>query len=301
MGYNVSSLQRNRADDLTKKLAKQFEDDAASGYQKDERYWECKADGSGSGQAIIRFLPSPIDEEPNFVKLFTHGFKNGERWYIENSRTTISQEEADPCAEEFWRVRKPGTEAAKTSASKFGRKLHYISNIMVINDPTNPDNNGKVFLFKYPKSVFDLIKDAYAPEFGGASLDAFHLFEGANFLYRFYKKDGFRKYDKCKFENPSALGKNEKDIIKLLEGKGWSLSAEIAPSKFKSYEELRTKFNSVMGRDGGASVGKPKVVETPVEEELPWDEPKVPAKPVVEKDTSFDTELDAFSSMADDD
>lgn len=308
MGYNVSSLQRSRADNLTKKLAQQFADDASGGFVKDERYYELKGDAAGIGQAIIRFLPSPIDDEPNFVKLFTHGLKNGDRWYIENSRTTLSREEADPCAEEFWRVRKPETEAAKLAAAKFGRKLHYISNIMVIDDPEKPENNGKVFLFKFPKTVFDMIKEAYTPEFGGESMDPFHLFEGANFLYRFYKKDGFRKYDKSKFDAPSPLAKNEKELGKLLEGKGWSLNAEIAPEKFKSYDELKAKFDAVMGRTAGSEVkvaAKPKAVKVEEkDEDLPWDEPKATPKVVAKassKKTDFDEELDAFSSMADDD
>jgi hypothetical protein len=308
MGFNVASLQRSRADHLTK-LTKEIEDSESSGYVKDDRYWQPEADKTGKGEAVIRFLPE-IDDEPMFVKLYSQSFKHGDRWYIENSRTTLEGEK-DPCSEEFWRIRKPGTEEAKTKASKFSRKLNYISNILVVDDPANPENNGQVRLFKYGKVIFDMLKDALEPKFAGQKpLDAFDLLEGANFHIRFYKKDGFRKYDKSGFDEVAPIAPSDKAIAKLLDGKGWSLNAEIAPDKFKSYEDLRKKFNDVLGRDDGEVDEKPlgeskparaRLTSTkPVEDDdsLPWEEPKNKGKA---KPASGDDELDAFSSMADED
>jgi hypothetical protein len=312
MGFSVTSLQRSRADHLTK-LTKEFASNEASGYAKDERYWQPEADKIGKGEAVIRFLPG-IDDEPAMVKLYHHGFHHGDKnWYIENSRTTINDKEPDPCAEEFWRVRGTGksvTDESKVKASKFGRKLSYISNILVVDDPAHPENNGKVFLFKYGKVIYDMIKDAFEPKFEGVDpIDAFDIHEGANFHIRFYKKDIFRKYDKSEFQKPAPIAKSEKAIISMLDGKGWSLRAEVALDKFKSYEELRRRFNKVMGRDDVEQTEKPKTtakntrVQAEEEDEgLPWEEPKA-AKPktATKKTESDDDELDAFSSMADED
>ena len=63
----------------------------------DDRYWKLERDKSSNGYAIIRFLDAPEGEDFPFVKMYTHGFKGKGGWYIENSLTTIGQQ--DPVSE----------------------------------------------------------------------------------------------------------------------------------------------------------------------------------------------------------
>jgi hypothetical protein len=313
MGFSVNTLKQNRSDRLSK-MAQEFENADSSGYKKDERYWQPEADKAGKGEALIRFLPGLGPDDPSFVKLFTHSFKVGERWYIENSRTTLDGEK-DPVAEHFWAIRNKhkDKEEAKKKSEKFSRKLYFISNILVIDDPAHPENNGKVFLFRYGKVIYDMIKSMYEPEFAGMDkIDVFDLFEGANFHMRFYKKDGFRKYDKSEFSKSCPIADTEKDIVDLLEGKGYDLRAEVAPNKFKSYEDLEKRFKLVMGEEDAPPQTARRAAQTEDTDTPPWEEtlrqsvkdattsPKptttrLPPKP------ADDDELTAFANMANDD
>jgi len=225
----------------------------------DERIWKPVMDKTGNGFAIIRFLPAPKGEELPWVKLWNHAFQGPTgQWYIENSLTTISQN--DPVSElntKFWNS---GVESDKEIARKQKRKLQYYSNIYVVKDSANPQNEGKVFLYRFGKKIFDKIMETMQPAFEDeTSINSFDFWEGANFKLKLRKVDGYWNYDKSEFETPSALFDKDDELEKLWE-KQYSLSEFTAPTNFKSYDELQTRLNTVLS--GTTKVGNVTDMQT---------------------------------------
>ena len=135
--------KQSKLGSLTAKLVKQVEKMNNTGSTGDDRLWKLDVDKSGNGYAVIRFLPAPNGEDLPFVKLYSHAFQGPGGWYIENSLTSLGQK--DPVSEYITTLWNYGTDAGKELARKQKRKLTYISNIYVVKDPSNPENEGKVF------------------------------------------------------------------------------------------------------------------------------------------------------------
>ena len=225
----------------------------------DERIWKPVMDKTGNGFAIIRFLPAPKGEELPWVKLWNHAFQGPTgQWYIENSLTTINQN--DPVSElnsKFWNS---GVESDKEIARKQKRKLQYYSNIYVVKDSANPENEGKVFLYRFGKKIFDKIMETMQPAFEDESpINPFDFWEGANFKLKLRKVDGYWNYDKSEFETPSALAEDDAELEAIWK-KQYSLSEFTAPSNFKSYDELQTRLNTV--QSGTTTVGNVTDIQT---------------------------------------
>ena len=225
----------------------------------DERIWKPVMDKTGNGFAIIRFLPAPKGEELPWVKLWNHAFQGPTgQWYIENSLTTISQN--DPVSElntKFWNS---GVESDKEIARKQKRKLQYYSNIYVVKDSANPENEGKVFLYRFGKKIFDKIMETMQPAFEDETpVNPFDFWEGANFKLKLRKVDGYWNYDKSEFETPSALAEDDAEL-EAIWGKQYSLSEFTAPTNFKSYDELQTRLNTVLS--GTTKVGNVTDMQT---------------------------------------
>lgn len=240
-----SSMKRSRGD--FKNLSEKLKDDK-KGFKKDERYWELTVDDAKNGFAVIRFLPAPDGEEMPFTTIYSHSFKNEKsgKWYIENSRTTIG--EADPVSEANSELWESGLESDKEIVRKRKRRKQYISNILVVSDSKNPQNEGKVFLFKYGPRLFQKIESAMTPEFEDETpFNPFDLWEGANFRLKARQLDGQRSYDKSDFDKPEALFGGDDDALEKLWKSEHSLVAEVAPDKFKSYDQLKTRFEAVVG------------------------------------------------------
>ena len=240
----------------------------------DDRYWKLERDKSSNGYAIIRFLDSPEGEDFPFVKIYTHGFKGKGGWYIENSLTTISQQ--DPVSDANSELWNSGIDSNKQIARDRKRRLQYISNIYVVQDQAHPENEGKVFLFKYGKSIFDMIQAAGEPQFEDETpVNVFNLYNGANFKLKARKADGFVKYDKSTFEESSQWLKDESEMETLYNGL-YSLEAEIAEDKFKSFDELKKKFARVIGASADTSSFTAESVSAPIttvseSDDLPFD------------------------------
>ena len=250
----------------------------------DERLWKPELDKSGNGYAVIRFLPASQNEDLPWAKVWNHAFQGPTgQWYIENSLTTINQK--DPVSEHNTRLWNTGLESDKEIARKQKRKLQYFSNIYVVSDAKHPENEGKVFLFRYGKKIFDKITAAMSPEFEDEkAINPFDFWEGANFKLKIRKVDGFWNYDKSEFEDTSKLFESDDDANKVWKSQ-YSLAEFTAASNFKSYDELKTRLDAVLSGTvkvgnvaddlDDAPVAKPKVdtkpvttkVETPVVEE----------------------------------
>ena len=230
--------------ELTKKLESA---EKKNSYQ-DDRFWKPTLDKASNGMAVFRFLPAPENEDMPWAKLYTHAFKVGGRWYIENSRTTIG--EKDPVSEMNSELWNSGLESDKDIARDRKRKLSYISNILVLKDPGAPENEGKVFLYKYGVKIFNKIQEAMQPEFDDEDpINPFDYWAGANFKLKVRKVGGYINYDKSEFESPSELLGGDDAKLEELWKTQHSLQAFVAPDQFKTYDELKKKLQEVVGDD----------------------------------------------------
>ena len=237
--------KQSKLGSLTQKLVKEVEKMNNNGGQGDDRLWKLECDKSGNGYAVIRFLPAPDGEDLPFVKLYSHAFQGPGGWYIENSLTTLGQK--DPVSEYNTTLWNNGTDAGKETARKQKRKLTYISNIYVVKDPANPENEGKVFLYKYGKKIFDKLTAAKQPEFEDEeAIDPFDFWQGANFKLKAKNVAGYRNYDSSEFTAVTPL-LDDDDALEGLWKKENSLAELVANDQFKSYDELKTRLSYVLG------------------------------------------------------
>ena len=226
---------------------------------KDDRFWRLEADKAGNGTATIRFLPRVDGDELPWVRLFSHGFQGPTgKWYIENSLTTIGKD--DPVGELNSTLWNSGSEANKEIARKQKRKLSYTANILVVSDPKHPENEGKVFLFKFGKKIFDKIMDKARPTFEDETpVNVFDFWEGADFKMRMRKVSGYANYDESMFMEPRPLG--EDDQIVKVASQQYKLSEFTDPSNFKSYDELKQKLDSVLSGETYASKSAAEIAD----------------------------------------
>lgn len=280
------------------KLKKAVEASSAGGGGEkkydDNRYWTPDVDKANNGYAVIRFLDAPAADGEDglpWVQIWSHGFQGPGGWYIENSLTTLGK--ADPVSEYNTVLWNSGIEANKEIARKQKRKLTYVANILVVSDPKRPDNVGKVFLFKFGKKIFDKIKEKLEPQFEDEKpLNPFDFWKGANFKLKIRDVEGYRNYDKSEFENPSPLFDGEDAEIEKVWKSAYSLKELIAPSNFKTYDELKAKLNKVLGAGGVAAATAKKIDD----EEVQYQAPKAAAP--AKKATAENLTLDEDDDMA---
>jgi hypothetical protein len=238
--------KQSRLGNLTAKLVKEVEKMNKTSSMGDDRFWKIERDKSGNGYAVIRFLPSPQGEDDPYVQVWSHAFQGPGGWYIENSLTTLGGK--DPLGELNTQLWATGNKSDQEVVRQRKRKLSYYSNIYVVKDPAHPENEGKVFLFKYGKKIFEKISSALKPEFEDESpTDAFDLWTGANFKLKVRMADGYPNYDKSEFETPSVLGGFEDEDLEELWKKCNSLKEFVSPENFKSYDQLKTRLDTVLG------------------------------------------------------
>ena len=243
--------KQSKLGSLTAKLVKEVEKMNNTGGNTDDRIWKLDVDKGGNGYAVIRFLPAPENEDLPFVKLYSHAFQGPGGWYIENSLTTLGQK--DPVSEYNSLLWNNGTDLGKETARKQKRKLTYVSNVYVVKDPANPENEGKVFLFKYGKKIFDKLTAAMQPEFEDEeAIDPFDFWQGANFKLKAKNVAGYRNYDSSEFAAVSPL-LNDDDALESLWKKQFSLAELVAGDQFKTYEELKTRLDYVLGNKKSAA------------------------------------------------
>ena len=263
----------------------------------DERLWKPELDKTGNGYAVIRFLPAVDGENMPWAKIWNHAFQGPTgQWYIENSLTTLGQN--DPVSEMNSAYWNSGIESDKEIARRQKRKLQYFSNIYVVSDSRHPEHEGKVFLFRYGKKIFDKIMEAMQPAFEDETpVNPFDFWNGANFKLKIRKVDGFWNYDKSEFEAPSALCDGDDQTLERVWKEEYSLAEKTDPTNFKSYDELKTRLNMVLA--GTTTVGN---VTTLMEDEpvvsAVVDTKEEPA-PVTVEDEDEDT-MDYFQKLADD-
>ena len=298
---NLKNSQSN-FDKLTKQIEANLnpEDNAKTKNKyQDDRLWKPELDKTGNGYAVLRFLPAPQKEEMPWARVWSHAFQGPGGWYIENSLTTLGQK--DPVSEENTILWNTGVDSDKEIARKRKRKLSYYSNIYVVSDPKHPENEGKVFLFKFGKKIFDKITEAMNPAFEDEKpINPFDFWSGANFKLKIRKVDGFWNYDKSEFEAPTPVADND-DTIKEIWGKQYPLKPFLETSNFKSYDDLREKFNRVIA--GSKNTETASEIDLPPTTSSPAPVKQAAVGQVNEASKSVDDDDDTlsyFSKLAED-
>ena len=280
--------KQSKLGSLTAKLVKEVEKMNNTGGNADDRIWKLDVDKGGNGYAVIRFLPAPEGEDLPFVKLYSHAFQGPGGWFIENSLTTLGQK--DPVSEYNSLLWNNGTDAGKETARKQKRKLTYVSNIYVVKDPANPDNEGKVFLYKYGKKIFDKLTAAMQPEFEDEeAIDPFDFWQGANFKLKAKNVAGYRNYDSSEFAATSPL-LDDDDALETIWKKQYSLEDFTKADQFKSYADLEKRLNAVL------NTSRP-----PVAAEVATEEEEIvtaPPEPVTASASTDDDALSYFQRLA---
>ncbi len=272
----------------------------------DDTMWKPELDKSGNGYAVVRFLPTPQGEEMPWVSYWDHGFQGPGGWYIEKSLTTLNKK--DPVSEYNTTLWNSGIEANKEQARKQKRRLHYVSNVYVVSDPKNPDNEGRVFKYRFGKKISEQLKEAISPAFEDESaINPFDMTEGANFKIKIRKVDGYWNYDKSEFDSTSPLG--DEAMINSTFSQVHSLSEVISPDEFKSYDELKEKLDRVLGLSGAISGSTAESIAED-QEEVPWSNvntESVASEPVIasaesssEQSSNGDDAMDYFKKLAED-
>ena len=292
---SISALRNQNS--LDKLLQQVQKDDAPNTEKKsyvDERLWKPVVDKSGNGYAVIRFLPAPAGEELPWVRLWNHAFQGPTgQWYIENSLTTMNQN--DPVSEFNSALWNSGVESDKEIARKQKRKLQYFSNIYVVEDTMNPENNGKVMLYRYGKKIYDKIMEAMQPEFADETpINPFDLWEGANFKLKIRKVDGYWNYDKSEFDNPVQLKPTDEEL-ETIYGKTHSLADFTAPSNFKSYDELKARLDAVLSGTVATAKTAAAIVEEDTVDFTPPTSTPTPEPQAAPFSASSDNDDDAMS------
>ena len=277
---------------LTAKLVKEVEKVNNSGGGADERLWKPELDKTGNGYAVIRFLPAPDGEEIPWAKLYSHAFQGPGGWYIENSLTTNGGK--DPVSDHNRELWNSGNDSDKEVVRRQKRKLSYYANIYVVKDPSNPQNEGKTFLYKFGKKIFDKIMGAMQPEFEDESpINPFDFWAGANFKVKIKKVAGYWNYDSSEFAAVSPLLKDD-DALEAIWKQEYSLTEIVDSSKFKTYDELKKRLDSVL-KLGSLRYQDPEVAD---EDNVRSQAPVRETVPQVSADESEDDALSYFQKLA---
>ena len=266
----------------------------------DERVWKPTVDKAGNGYAVIRFLPAAAGEDLPWVRYWDHAFQGPTgQWYIENSLTSINK--PDPVSELNSKLWNSGVEDDKATVRKQKRRLHYVANILVESDPGNPQNEGKVFLYKFGKKIFDMIMDSMQPEFQDEDpINPFDFWEGASFKLKIRKVEGYRNYDKSEFASPGALLNGDEEELRKVYNSMYPLQEFADPTKYKSYDELKEKLNRVLGGTTASFTTAESVsLDEPAAE--PVISEAAPTSPPVAKSSSDDDDtMSYFAKLAQD-
>ena len=276
---NFADLKKKTKTNLDNLVAELEKMSTGSNKYQDNRFWSVPMDEkTGNGTALIRLLPAGRNDKLPWVSVYSHAFQGPGGWYIENSLTTIGKQ--DPIGETNQELWATGIEANKEIVRKRKRKQQYISNIYVISDPKNPQNEGKVMLFKYGKKIFEKIQESMKPVFeGDSAIDPFDFWQGASFRLKIKKVEGYPNYDNSLFEAQTALFDGNDEKLEKVWDSLYTLGEFTDPKNFKSYEELKVRLDKVLG-------SKPATKK--IEEPLPSKpSPKMDTKKVVEDDTPW--------------
>ena len=298
---SFANLKRNRTD--LSSLVQAAEKAGGGQTQRpgqDPRMWQPTRDKAGNGYAVIRFLPGVDDAGTPWARYWDHGFKGPTgQWYIENSLTSIGQ--PDPVGELNSRLWNSGNDADKETARAQKRRLHYVTNVLVVSDPSAPHNEGKVMLYKFGKKIFDKLMDVMQPSFADETpVNPFDMWEGADFKLKIRNVEGYRNYDKSEFASASPLMEGDDSKLESVFNGLHELSEFNDPKNYKSYDELKAKLMRVLGEReqmGAPTMAQESMMNEPVATPMP-----TPVQEPITADTmDGDDTMSYFAKLANED
>lgn len=284
MSHSFADLKKSRTSSFEKLNSELNKLNEKSQSSNDDRFWSPTVGKDGNGYAVIRFLPAPSGEDVPFIRRWDHGFKGVGGWYINMSLNTIGKD--DPVSDlnrKLW-AQGEGSEGRRI-VSGHGkdqpgskRRLHYISNIYIVDDPDHPENNGKVKLYKYGMKIFDKLNDLMSPKFKDETpTNPFDLWEGATFKIKIRNVEGYRNYDKSEFMAPAPLLDDDAKLEEIWKSE-YSLQEFLDPKNFKSYEELERQLTKVLGLDTKSTAERAVREDIAEQSQAPKQERAAPAK-----------------------
>lgn len=302
---DFAAMRANRGGNLDKLREQVNNMDKRESEGPDERFWKMTVDKAGNGSAVIRFLPAPGEETAPYVRYYQHGFQGPKgQYYIEKSLTTIGQ--PDPVSEINKKLWDTGTKENQDLVRKRKRNLNFVSNIYVVKDSSNSENEGKVFLYRYGKKIFDMLNECMNPSFEGEeAFDPFDLWDGANFNLRANMngegKMAFRSYDKSKFASRAPLLKDDA-AIEVIWKSEYSLAELVAPEAFKSYDELKARLYKVLDQESSDEANttqrtQPRRLEVDLDDDIPF---KAGSKKTPASEEDDDESMKFFANLAKD-
>ena len=293
---NLKSMRGSSIDKLVKAAEAVSTTKTESNSYEDNRFWKPTRDKAGNGFAVIRFLPAKEGEDLPWVRYWDHGFKGPTGlWYIENSLTSIGQQ--DPVSEMNSVLWNTGRDEDKAIARERKRRLHYVSNVLVVSDPSNPENEGKVFLYKFGKKIFDKIMDVMQPQFADEQpVNPYDFWEGADFKIKIRKVEGWVNYDKSEFASVSQLHGGDEARLQETYELCHSLTEFTNEDNYKSYDELKLKLNRVLGIEANAPITEAPVMDSMEATAQPFADTPSPA-PAEDAKEEEDT-LSYFAKLA---
>lgn len=293
---DIATLRKSRGLDFSKITSALAKSQEGGQSREEDDFYKLTKDKAGNASAVIRFLPAAEGDDLPWVQIYSHAFQGpAGRWYIENCLSTIGKD--DPVNDynrELWK----GSEKDKEQARKQKRKLQYVASIYVVSDPGNRENEGKVFKFKFGKKIFEKITEKLEPTFEDEKpINVFDLWEGANFKLRMRQVEGYPNYDQSTFGEIGAIADTDEEIVEIVKMQK-PLRDMVDPSKFKSYDELKKKLDSVLSAGAPIQSAREALEETvaapkaaPVKEAPAQ---KTKSAPIESSDTDEDEEMKNF-------
>ena len=302
MSFNELKRSRGGFDKLQTALEKESSEKKSYG---DDRFWKPELDKSGNGYAVLRFLPAANGEELPWVQYWDHGFQGPGGWFIEKSLTTLGNK--CPVSEYNTSLWNSGDEAQKDQARKQKRRLHYVANVLVVSDPTHPENEGKVMLYRFGKKIFEKVRDVMQPQFEDETpINPFDMWEGADFKLKVRKVDGYWNYDKSEFATVAPISEDDSDLESLY-NKQHSLAELIAPDQFMSYDDMKVKLDRALGLSGGISTATAESIaddnssgNVATATDAPWSETPEPVMASGNSAEGKDESMSYFEKLAND-
>ena len=293
---SFKDLKKSSTDSMKRLLneAEKLKKGGGESSYEDNRIWKPTLDKSSNGYAVIRFLPASEGEDLPWIRQFSHGFQGKGGWYIENCPTTIGGK--CPVCEANNEMWNSGIESNKNIARDRKRKLSYISNILVISDPSAPQNEGKVFLYKYGKKIFEKIEEKMHPQFHDEeAVNPFDYWKGADFKLKVRKVDGYVNYDKSEFAAPMPLFGGDDSKLEAIWKTQYPLKDFTNPKEYKGYDELKRKFDMVLSGGSNAPKRAEEIEDSEETSEESW---SAPPKSKSAKEIKTENEQTDFSGDA---
>jgi hypothetical protein len=257
-------------------------------FKNDDRLYVPTFNDNNQAKVTMRFLDSPDIDMP-YAELKAHFFNDVGGWFIDNCPSSIGKE--CPVCEDLYANNYYETDNEVYYDRK--KATSFYTNVLIIDDANKPENNGKVFIFKFGAKIMEKIDDVI--EDGKQPWDENC---GVNFKFSAKKKGGkMTNYDASSFsDEETELGSygKEKEILDARH----KLAEFSAESSFKSYDELKKKYEKVIGE---SSDSKPAKSRKPAPKRGADEDDDIEDEDIVEDDISDDIGDEDMIGESDDD